>query len=174
MSTIAQSQPRTPKDIWADQRRTEGATVLDDVLQKADDPIAEIKKAGDRVAIIVPDEYNWDPKLAPFKNPLNKRFYDADELASQLQQAGLELYILRQIDFSGWSFLTAEATRKLNSEERRRLKRAAEKAGQSSSGATSTETSSPETPSESKPATQQDTGSGDSHNETATGVVGGT
>jgi len=129
-------------------------TIFNETLQKADDPVAELKKVTTRAVIVVPDEWNWPPNLQPFKNnPTHKRFYDADLLAEHLHEAGLEPYILRQIDFAGWSFCAAEAIRKLNSKERRRLERQAKFSTAATSAGTSNSGISPE----SKPATPQGT-----------------
>ena len=130
--------------------------ILDETLQKLDDPVAELKKVAGKAVIVVPAEYNWPPQFKPLTNPEHKRVYDADLLAEHLSEAGLEPYILRQIDFSGWSFLSCEAVKHMTSDERRKARRAAER---SSSGATAgAETSNSETTSESSLATPTGTG----------------
>lgn len=113
------------KQAWAKAKQDEGATVLNDVLQESDDPVAELKKAGERVAVLVPFEYLWPETLAPFKNPKHRRQYDADLLSEHLSEAGYVLQVLRVLQVDNFIFLTADAIRKpLNSEERRKLKRA--------------------------------------------------
>jgi len=92
------------------------AIVLGEILQKADDPIAVLRDAGEkakRVLVIVPNEHSWDPKFKPLQNLAHKRVYDAEMLASQLEEVGLD-YLLGVLDYAGWSFLTAQAGRQEN------------------------------------------------------------
>jgi len=147
-------------------------TISDELLQKSDDPVADLKAVTTgRLVIVVPNEWNWPPQLAPMKNPSHKRFYDADLLVEHLEAAGWETYILRSIESGGWSWLSIEAVRgepraimssvpvpKLDSKERRKQKRAALQRGQSTSAVTpSPSTSNSETAPSSAPAGQTGT-----------------
>ena len=139
--------------IAAYLRQFEGrAEILNETLQKAEDPVAELRKVQGNAVIVVPAEYNWPPNLKPLTNPTHKRVYDADLLAEHLEEAGF-VYILRQIDANGWSWLSAEASRRLNSKERRRLERQAK----FSTAATPVETSNSETRPSSNTVTPKDT-----------------
>lgn len=90
----------------------EGVVILDDVLQKLDDPVAEIKKqTAGQLVVVVPFEYAWGANLNPLKNPLHKRNYDADLLAEHLTEGGYPTFILRTFNSGGWVFLAAEATK---------------------------------------------------------------
>jgi ABC-type transport system substrate-binding protein len=100
----------TPKESWLKQFGADVA-IMDETLQKADDPVAELKKVTTKLVVIVPAEYNWPPNLNPFKNPLHKRVYDAELLAQHLEEAGFT-YVLRLLTAGQWSWLTAEGVRK--------------------------------------------------------------
>ena len=117
------SQPSNPKDLWVAQQKQAGIAVLDEALQKVDDPVEELRKQQDKTAIVVPYEYLWPDQYKPLKNPEHKRFYDADLLTEHLEAAGYRGYVLRVLEFQGWSFLVCEAVRILNAKERRYQKR---------------------------------------------------
>jgi hypothetical protein len=103
--------------------KAEGATVIDDLLQKEADPVAILKAQGDKLAVVVPFEWLWDAQLAPMKNPQHKQFYDADSLSEHLEKAGYKQFVLRVLQVDNFSFLTAEAIRTLTSKERRKQRR---------------------------------------------------
>lgn len=87
--------------------------ILSEALQKLGDPVKTLKYspyASAKIIITVPNEWSWPPEYKPHTNAAHKQKYDTELLARHLEEAGL-LYTIRLIEFSGWSFLGAEATR---------------------------------------------------------------
>ena len=88
-------------------------TILAEALQKEDNPVDRLVQAGvmsPKIIVLVPNEWSWPPDYKPFANLAHKQKYDAELLARHLEEAGL-LYVIRLLEFSGWSFLTAEASK---------------------------------------------------------------
>jgi len=101
----------TPKKLWLSSFTSPDIEILDDVLQEQEHPVEFLKSlAKPKAAIIVPNEWSWPAELKPFTNPKHKQHYDTDLLAQDLEAAGY-VYIIRLLEFSNWSFLTAEAAR---------------------------------------------------------------
>ena len=100
----------TPVEAWLKQFGAD-VTVMNETLQKVDDPIVELKKVTTRLVVVVPSEHNWPPNLAPNKNPLHKRVYDTETLARDLEEAGFT-YILRFLSAGQWSWITGECVKK--------------------------------------------------------------
>jgi len=85
--------------------------VVSEILSHVEDPqktLNELKGRAKKLLITVPNEYSWDLKYNPFKNPKHKRHYDTESLAQELETAGLT-YQLGIVDYDGWSFLVAVA-----------------------------------------------------------------
>jgi hypothetical protein len=102
--------------------------ILAEVLQKVDDPVAVLKKAkalAEKVVVVLPNEYSWQAQFQPLKNKDHKRFYDMMMLTEQLDEAGFD-YAIELVEYAGWSFFGVQMTPHLNSEERRKRRRAAE------------------------------------------------
>ena len=88
-------------------------TVLAEVLQKQDNPVAYIKTAMEKapaLIITVPNEYAWMPLHKPFTNKDHKQNYDCELLAEHLEEAGLK-YVIEVVEFGGWSFIAAQASK---------------------------------------------------------------
>lgn len=100
-----------PKLAWVQQHTAEGVRVLDETLQEQSSPVEYLKTfAEQKFVIVVPDEWAWPPELKPFTNEKHKQRYDAETLAEDLEAAGL-VYAMKDVSFSGWSFLCAEASK---------------------------------------------------------------
>jgi hypothetical protein len=100
-----------PKAAWVQQHSGAGVKVLDELLQQQVNPVEWLKSWPDaKFVIVVPNEFSWTPELKPFTNPLHKQKYDAETFAEDLEAAGL-VYAMKDVSFSGWSFLCAEASK---------------------------------------------------------------
>jgi demethylmenaquinone methyltransferase/2-methoxy-6-polyprenyl-1,4-benzoquinol methylase len=90
--------------------------VLGETLEHVQDPVQVLKEAyrvcKNKLLITVPLEYEWEPQVKPFANPLHMRFYDESLLRSHLKEAGIEDYKMVKIKGGGWVFLAVE-TKKL-------------------------------------------------------------
>lgn len=87
--------------------------MLGEVLQRVEDakPVLEHAMAiAERIVVIVPNEHSWLPEYQPLSNKEHKRFYDAEMLCNDLENAGLK-YVVNVLDYDGWSFLTADAVK---------------------------------------------------------------
>ena len=106
------SQPTDPKAAFILQHSGEGVKVLDEEMQKVENPVEWLKTfTFSKFLIVVPNEFSWPPALKPFTNPLHKRTYDAETLAEDLEAAGLT-YVMKDLRFGdGWAFLCVEASR---------------------------------------------------------------
>lgn len=96
-----------------DQLEKRDSIFLAEVLQKVENPVKllqEVKEKAGRIAIIVPNEHGWAANNKPLTNKEHKRVYDAELLSNHLEEAGLD-YVIEQIDYQGWSFLTAQCVR---------------------------------------------------------------
>ena len=107
------------KDFWKSQNIELNVGEIPDCevviygewLQKVDDPVKMLKEAkASKIVITVPNEWSWPPEYKPHMNAAHKQQYDTELLARHLEEAGW-LYVIRLIEFSGWSFLGAEASR---------------------------------------------------------------
>jgi hypothetical protein len=97
-----------PKDIPSGE-----VIMLNEVLQKVDDPVALLKECASKapkLLITVPNEWNWPAQYEPMKNKTHVRFYDSDLLAEHLDAAGL-VWLMGSIEYAGWSFLSVEASK---------------------------------------------------------------
>ena len=86
--------------------------VLGEVLQRVEDPLKYlqlVKQKTKRIVLTVPNEWSWAPQNTPFKNMAHKHTFDAQSLGELLESAGLS-YVMKSIDYSGWSFLGAECS----------------------------------------------------------------
>jgi ubiquinone/menaquinone biosynthesis C-methylase UbiE len=87
--------------------------VLGETLEHVRDPVQALKEAYRvcrvKLLVTVPLEYEWEPHVKPFTNPLHVRFYDENMLRSHLREAGIEGYRLVKIKGGGWVFLAVEA-----------------------------------------------------------------
>ena len=97
---------------FADEPVESAVIILAEVLQKTEDPVKLLKdmrqKTG-KLLITVPNEWSWAEEYKPRANKAHLRFYDTESLARDLEEAGLS-YVISLIDYSGWSFLLAQAT----------------------------------------------------------------
>ena len=85
-------------------------TILAESLHKTEDPIKLLRDMkSPKIIVLVPNEWSWPAEYKPFANLAHKQKYDAELLARHLEEAGL-LYVIRLLEFSGWSFLTAECS----------------------------------------------------------------
>ena len=110
-----ESVKATPKamDAIVDPALTTTDTViLGEVLQRSDNPLEYlklVKQKTKRIILTVPNEFSWNPQNQPFKNAAHKHLFDAEMLGELLEEAGLS-YVMKSIDFNGWSFLGAECS----------------------------------------------------------------
>jgi hypothetical protein len=103
---------QTPKEVWLAQFQNQpDVKILNDTLEEEASPVDFLKAIPEKkIVIVVPNEWSWPEALKPFQNPKHKHHFDADLLAQDLEAAGLT-YILRLLEFSSWSFISAECVR---------------------------------------------------------------
>lgn len=80
--------------------------VVTQLLAYPDDPVAvlkEIRRVAKRAVITVRNEQDWNPKYRTNSDP-DARFYTEEMLKQHLEEAGIQTYQYRRLDYDGWSF----------------------------------------------------------------------